>query len=218
MMYRFAPALGAIGLLMLAGCGGSSHSSSTRVPVPATTPAITATTAKPKHPTAHGQTVAVAKPHSVSSGPPTAPGGLRATTGFGMYELCSGSCSGSIPASLRRTVRTPASCAPRSSGPVTPQPSTALHVTSFIGSAWDGGRVTWNVSGYRGAILIRGGQIGGSGALGFGEGHTPYDELQLQTGSGGPPWMSFTRVKSPGCYFYQVDGTSFSETIVFKAM
>jgi hypothetical protein len=77
--------------------------------------------------------------------------------------------------------------------------------------------VSWGDSGYRGPVLIRGRQVGGPGAVGFGEGHVPYDELQLQTGSGGPPWQSFTRVRSPGCYFYQVDGTSFSETIVFRA-
>jgi hypothetical protein len=85
---------------------------------------------------------------------------------------------------------------------------------SFIGSSWRGARVTWTASGYSGPVLVRGRQIGGAGAVGFGEGHVPYDELQLQ-GSG--PWQSFTRVQSPGCYFYQVDGTSFSTTIVFRA-
>ena len=85
---------------------------------------------------------------------------------------------------------------------------------SFIGSAFRGARVNWNASGYSGPILIRGRQVGGSGAVGFGEGHVPYDELQLQ-GSG--PWQSITRVPSTGCYFYQVDGTSFSSTIVFRA-
>ena len=90
-------------------------------------------------------------------------------------------------------------------------------MTQFIGSSWEGGRATWRSSGYSGPVLIRGREIGGSGAVGFGEGHVPYDELQLRTGSGGPPWMSFTRVRNPGCYGYQVDGTSFSDVIVFKA-
>jgi hypothetical protein len=30
-------------------------------------------------------------------------------------------------------------------------------------------------------------------------------------------WPSFTRVRKPGCYAYEVDGTSFSEVIVFRA-
>ncbi|MBV9311348.1 MAG: hypothetical protein JOZ73_10975 [Solirubrobacterales bacterium] len=87
-------------------------------------------------------------------------------------------------------------------------------MSPFIGSAWKAGRVTWSSGGYNGPLLIRGRQVGGSGAVGFGEGHVPYDELQLQ-GSG--PWQSFTRVQSTGCFYYQVDGTSFSETIVFHA-
>lgn len=91
---------------------------------------------------------------------------------------------------------------------------------SFIGSAWDGGRVTWTASGYSGPVLIRGRELGGPHAVGFGEGHVPYDELQLLgRAMGSPPgqWQSFTRVRGPGCYAYQVDGTSFSKVIVFRA-
>ncbi len=106
------------------------------------------------------------------------------------------------------------------SGPVRPTPSTQLSLTPFVGSAWKGAQVTWHASGYSGPILIRGRQLGGSGAVGFGEGHVPYDELQLLgTAMGAPPgqWPSFTRVQGPGCYAYQVDGTSFSAMIVFRA-
>jgi hypothetical protein len=80
--------------------------------------------------------------------------------------------------------------------------------------------VTWQASGYSGPILIRGRELGGAGAVGFGEGHVPYDELQLLgTAMGAAParWPSFTRVKGPGCYAYQVDGTNFSAVIVFRA-
>jgi hypothetical protein len=104
---------------------------------------------------------------------------------------------------------------------VKPVPTTQLALTPFVGSAWKGARVTWQAPGYSGPILIRGRQLGGSGAVGFGEGHVPYDELQLLgTAMSAPPgqWPSFTRVQSPGCYAYQVDGTSFSEVIVFRAM
>lgn len=105
------------------------------------------------------------------------------------------------------------------------QPS-PFAVTSFINSAWSGGRVTWVAApGYTGPVLIRGGPVGSSGAVGFGEGHVPVDELQLLTAStktpGEPPgareWPSYTRVRSPGCYAYQVDGSGFSETITFAA-
>lgn len=218
MNQRHVSLLIAIGLL-LGGCGSSSHSSSTTSTAQSTRAAPTATTTtKQKRPSAHGQTVVPGRSHY--SGSPPAPAGLRTTSGYSTYELCTSNCAGGISASIRRPLRTPASCTPHAgAGPVTPQPSTSLHVTSFIGSAWDGGRVNWLASSsYRGPILIRGRQVGGSGAVGFGEGHVPYDELQLQTGSAGPPWQSFTRVQSPGCYFYQVDGTSFSETIVFKAI
>ncbi len=105
------------------------------------------------------------------------------------------------------------------SGPLTPSPRD-LAATSFVGSAWKGDRTTWQSSGYRGPILIRGRQVGGPGAVGFGEGHTPYAELQLLGNAMGAPagqWPSFTRVQAAGCYAYQVDGTSFSEVIVFRA-
>jgi hypothetical protein len=99
-------------------------------------------------------------------------------------------------------------------------------VEPFIGSAWQGGRVTWTApASYHGPVLIRGRRLGGGGAVGFGEGHVPYDELQLDAPGQGPAiprgagreWLSMTRVREPGCYAYQVDGTSFSEVIVFSA-
>jgi hypothetical protein len=101
------------------------------------------------------------------------------------------------------------------------QPS-PLAVASFVGSTWPGARVTFvAASDYTGPIIIRGGEIGGAGAVGFGEGHIPVDELQLltpATTSGGVrEWPTFTRLRSPGCYAYQADGTDFSEVIVFAA-
>ena len=77
-------------------------------------------------------------------------------------------------------------------------------------------------SAYGGPILIRGRQVGGSGAVGFGSGHVPFDELQLKdsaapTSGGSRQWPTFTRVRGRGCYAYQVDGTSFSSVIVFRA-
>ncbi len=86
--------------------------------------------------------------------------------------------------------------------------------------------MTWSSApSYTGPVLIRGRQLGGPGAVGFGEGRVPYDELQLlaqgmsapRGPGGGREWLSFTRVRSPGCYAYQVDGTSFSTVVVFRA-
>jgi hypothetical protein len=171
-------------------------------------------------------------PAPTPAGTAAAPAGLTQTTGYGTYELCASGCTGSVPAALRRPLRIPnvasgASCRTSGgSGPVRPLGSAQLAVSPLIGSAWRGGRVTWSsASSYTGPVLIRGRQLGGPGAVGFGEGRVPYDELQLlaqgmsapRAPGGGREWLSFTRVRSPGCYAYQVDGTSFSTVVVFRA-
>jgi hypothetical protein len=162
-----------------------------------------------------------------------APAGLAQTAGYGTYELCQGDCTGSVPSSLRRPLLLPAAdggpcpVTLRTTGPVFPSTGTQVGMTSFTGSSWLGTRVTWAANaGYTGPVLIRGGEIGGGGAIGFGGGHTPYDELQLLDAGrqapavvdGGRAWLSYTRVRSSGCYAYQVDGTSFSEVVVFRAV
>ena len=142
-----------------------------------------------------------------------------------MYEGCAGECKGAIPASLRRPLRVPRTCAASApAGSVRPSP-VALTVQPFVGSAWLGSQVRWHAdASYAGPVLIRGRQIAGSGAVGFGEGHQPYDELQLldagQGAPGGPgrTWFTFTRVRKPGCYAYQVDATGFGEVIVFRVV
>jgi len=152
--------------LLFAGCGGSSHSSSTSGPQspPSTSRPTTAAGPAAKH-----HHAARPAPPAAPAGPPPAPDGLRATTGYATYELCAGGCSGGVPASLRRPLRTPASCTPSApSGPVIVQGSDPLRATPFIGSGWQGGRVTWQASGaYSGPILIRGRQLAGAGAVGF---------------------------------------------------
>lgn len=176
---------------------------------------------------------------------PAAPQALSPATGYGSYDDCQGTCTGSVPSSLRRPLSLPSLSAgeacPASgtasavgyagpavgSGPVYAAQASPLTVTSFIGGAWSGGRVTWVAApSYTGPLLIRGRELGSDGMVGFGEGHVPVDELQLLTASttspGEPPgareWPSFARVLGPGCYAYQVDGTSFSEVIVFSAV
>ncbi len=214
--------------LSAAACGSSKHtastgstaSTSTSTPVNAQT--TTQTTSRAPVETASTLTAPPPVPRST----PAAPAGLSQTVGYGTYELCAQSCSASVPSSLRRQVALPAasggSCpVSAGKGPVKPQGDpTHLAISPFIGSAWKAGRVTWQASGYSGPILIRGFELGGQGVVGFGEGHVPYDELQLLGHAmGAPPGIfpSFTRVRSAGCYAYVVTGTSFTDVIVFKA-
>lgn len=165
-------------------------------------------------------------------GLPAAPAGLSQTAGYGTYEACQGTCTGAVPAALRRHLKLPSAdggpCPiTLKAQPASPQELPAgLGFHSVSGSEWRRTEVTWTVPGsYTGPLLIRGGMVGG-GALGFGTGAVPYDELQLlDAGRGTPPvagggraWITYTRVRSGGCYAYQVDGTSFSELVVFRAI
>jgi hypothetical protein len=77
---------------------------------------------------------------------------------------------------------------------------------------------------YKGPALVRGGRIDAAGELRFEHGPNPARELALDPGaalSGGtgatwPNWPTYTRVRGPGCYAYQVDGTTFTRTAVFR--
>jgi hypothetical protein len=95
----------------------------------------------------------------------------------------------------------------------------------FYGSGWGGNKVLWITSpSYAGPVLIRGEQLDDSHAVGFSLSDGPaYTNLQF------PPakkyryhrwqeWPSETRLQASGCYAYQVDGTTFSEVIVFRAV
>ncbi|MGI8506753.1 MAG: hypothetical protein ACR2MK_08120 [Solirubrobacteraceae bacterium] len=169
-------------------------------------------------------------PPPTPAGTPSAPPGLAPSIGYGTYELCAGTCSGSVPPSIRRPLHLPtgsggACPVSAGSGPVRASPSQRLATEHFIGSAWLGARVTWTAApGYKGPVLIRGRRLGGPGVVGFGEGHAPYDELQLlDAGQGAPAapkggraWLTFMRVRAAGCYADQIDGTSFSSVAVFK--
>jgi hypothetical protein len=92
-------------------------------------------------------------------------------------------------------------------------------VSPFLGSKWDGAQVTWAApAGFSGPILIRGRQVGGSGAIGFGEGHVPYDELQVYAAPGhAHSWPTFVRLRGPGCYAFSIDTAKKTEAAVFRA-
>jgi hypothetical protein len=251
---RFA--LLALIALVVAGCGSSSSTpNAALVPTAVTTtPSPVTTASTPTTPTTEiGPTTTADDTTSTPSttttvpvtgpGPPAPPLGLSAATGYASYDDCQGTCTGSVPSSLRRPLDLPSldagGACPASGaasaasyagpavgpGPVYVAQASPLAVSKFIDSAWDGAQVTWvAASSYTGPLLIRGGELGGAGSVGFGEGHVPEDELQLLTAAttspGEPPgareWPSFTRVGASGCYAYQVDGTSFSEVIAFS--
>jgi hypothetical protein len=76
-----------------------------------------------------------------------------------------------------------------------------------------------------GLVLIRGSQLDGPHAVGFslGDGSSAYTDLQFPPGKetgfpGWRNWPSATRLQASGCYAYQVDGTTFSEVIVFRGL
>jgi hypothetical protein len=223
----------------VSGCGTRSPASSSSGPptgVTATTGTSTsAGTGTSSTTTSAATTGGGAKHRRSGASTPPAPDGLAATTGYGTYERCAGTCRGSIPASLRRPLKLPnddgGPCPATFTehGPVAPTEMPAgVGFRSVSGSSWMQAPVTWASEGtYTGPVLIRGAQVGGSAApIGFGQGVTPYDELQLlDAGMGAPAivrggraWVTVARITAPGCYAYQVDGTSFSEVIVFRAV
>lgn len=98
--------------------------------------------------------------------------------------------------------------------------------SGFYGSEWSGQKVLWaQAPSYRGPVLIRGRQLDGPNELRFSEGKQPPLELWLRaydaTGNeqltGWRYMPSYTRLRAPGCYAYQVDGQGFSDIIIFEA-
>jgi len=98
------------------------------------------------------------------------------------------------------------------------------------GSHWGGQKVIFFINPtYQGPVLIRGRQLDGPGMIRFNGSNDPPNvsdqalltELRLMGDMGGAPWPSggsYTRLQTPGCYAYQVDGLTFSYSIIFKAI
>jgi hypothetical protein len=84
----------------------------------------------------------------------------------------------------------------------------------MYGSKWSGNKVLWFVSpDAAGPVLVRGARLDAPDEVRFGLEQRPPAELHLV----GAEHPSTTRVRSPGCYAYQVDGPDFSYPIVFRA-
>jgi hypothetical protein len=82
-------------------------------------------------------------------------------------------------------------------------------------------KVRWLGVGYTGPVLVRAGRIDGAGTAGAtfsyrGTGHAGGHYAELSNPVNDLP--ATTTVSGPGCYAYQVDGTTFSKTIVFRAV
>jgi hypothetical protein len=71
-----------------------------------------------------------------------------------------------------------------------------------------------------GNVLIRGRQIDGPNAIGFGMGDDRAFELnwEIQSGSGWASLASEIRIRAPGCYAYQVDSQRGTEVIAFQVV
>lgn len=100
---------------------------------------------------------------------------------------------------------------------------------NFHSKKWAGQKVLWFVlPAYRGPVLIRGARLDGPGLVRFQSGNVPPQQLWIRVGEqqGRPGGLepkaarylpSYTRVRGPGCYAYQIDGTMFSRVVVFRA-
>lgn len=115
-------------------------------------------------------------------------------------------------------------------GPVYPilgaSPSLAVFERDDWGS-WRGTKVLWFVhQRYGGNVLIRGKRLDGWERLRFDDGAVPPDEIRITAGGSPARWSrqpagsrgrpSYVRVRTGGCYGVQIDGTTFSRTVVFR--
>jgi hypothetical protein len=129
---------------------------------------------------------------------------------------------GTCPVSMRHVVSDQFSPA-LGPGPAYPaifdEQSTLHYGGAAFPPPWTGQKVLWIVApSYRGPILIRGGQIGGKWWVGFdGFQSRPWSEMHVRGTGDWLGYPSYTRVRGAGCYAYQIDGTSFSRVIVFRA-
>ena len=90
---------------------------------------------------------------------------------------------------------------------------------------WAGQKTIWAIPpGYAGLVLVRGRQLDGPNELRFGSGNVPATELLFHAPGEARPdppngWtyeIDYTRVRAPGCYAYQIDGETFSESSSFE--
>jgi hypothetical protein len=110
-------------------------------------------------------------------------------------------------------------------GPLYPVGLGVDGVLSFGGTpegGWYFAKVLWVASpDFTGHALIRGHQIDGPNELRFENGSDPSPHLHFDGSPLGDGWRhqpSYTRLRAPGCYAYQVDGIGLNRVIVFEAI
>jgi hypothetical protein len=119
----------------------------------------------------------------------------------------------------------PAFAAVLGDGPAYPTDSAGSWRDGRVEGGWYYAKVLWVASpAWPGPFLVRGRQLDGPRELRFGEGPRPGPELLLPAGGTARSpdsdwfnWPSYIRLRGEGCYAYQVDGSSSSRVIVFRA-
>jgi hypothetical protein len=92
---------------------------------------------------------------------------------------------------------------------------------NFNSRRWGGNKVLWaRRPGVRGDLVIHGRRLDGEGTVRFNRGDVPPDHLVLHDShsSGWAGYASYTRVLTPGCYAYTVEGSGLREVIVFRVV
>ncbi len=90
---------------------------------------------------------------------------------------------------------------------------------------WGGQKELWLIQPpYNGLVLIRGHQLDGSNPVQFNggidqDGSITFPLLTALRLEGNAPssWPTYTRLRAPGCYIYQIDGLTFSGYLIFQA-
>jgi hypothetical protein len=87
---------------------------------------------------------------------------------------------------------------------------------------WYVAKTPWaSATGYRGWTLIRTASLDGSGqalvVLQLPDGPAIGDAVAVNVQADWQYWGGSTEVTNPGCYAYQIDGSGFTEVIVFRA-
>jgi hypothetical protein len=176
----------------------------------------------------NGQPGAVATPGTSSTpGTPGGPNDMWAGLRARPVNLPTVSPGASCPAAPGKQV-SPDFGVALGDGPVYPVGFGTDGVYHYAGTNAEGGwlnlKVLWIADpSYTGPVLVRGRQVDGPGEVRFESGPAPIAELRLsqndgpQIGTMWPNWPTYTRIKGPGCYAYQVDGETFSDVIVFRA-
>jgi hypothetical protein len=110
--------------------------------------------------------------------------------------------------------------------PIVPPSGVVAYFRPNGWKTWAGEKVLWFVMpDYTGPVLIRGRRLSGSQLMRFDDGANPRPQIRLASGetvtwtgqvpgSRGRP--SYVRVRVPGCYGVQIDGTTFSSIVVFS--